>query len=183
MPQRIAHKNVENSAADDARQGAPGRSGGFTPCPGEILHPTSSQQDDGEVSQRSQHVRRVALAYRGEILVESLVADPVTLVLDSPVPADQRCKTYGIRTLRRATGDAMDDISAHLARLDLRALPTHRPDLGDMREIDEVVDLGAGPDLTNLDATVGLLLRPVLRGEMRSIPKPQCLRGGSSDCL
>jgi hypothetical protein len=67
--------------------------------------------------------------------------------------------------LRTAAGDDRYELMTSSASLPLGHDALDQSDLATVGEVDVVVELGRGPDATDLDATVSLVKRLVLRGE------------------
>jgi hypothetical protein len=68
----------------------------------------------------------------------------------------------------RKTGDAVDGLAALFVAGKLGGTALYTEDLADIGEIQIVVELCAGPDVTDFQPSVGLLNGGVLRGEKRS---------------
>jgi len=134
---------------------------------GDVSGAGQAQQADDEVSQAGEHLGGVTGAHPTAVLVEGDVSDPVEAVFDGPVPPGKGEELFGGSSMRGAGGEAADRFPADLSGGAALGDALDQEDLGDVGEVEVVVELGAGPDAADLQAAVGFINGFVLRGEKR----------------
>jgi hypothetical protein len=92
----------------------------------------------------------------------------VQAVFDGPVGAAELQYSCRLGFLSRKTGDAVGGLAALFVAGKVGGAALYTEDLADIGEIQIVVELCAGPDLTDFQSSVGLINGGVLRGEKRS---------------
>lgn len=170
------------SAPEHQAQRAMGAEGEEAQHAGQILWSGAGQTDeaDGEVAQGGQDLGSEALAHAAAILVEGDVADPVQAVFDAPVAAVELDEALGGGLLWGQAGDEIGPLGGGTAFSVDGALDAG--DLGEVGEVEVVVEEGGGPGGTQLDAPVALigLLGRGGKPTSRSLPGP---RARWVDCL
>ena len=152
-------------------------------CGGDRPGPGQAKQADGEVSQAGEHLGAVACAHTTAVLVEGDIAHPMQTILNGPVASGSLEQLGRRRLVGRARRDATDDFTVELARGDDLADPFDLEDLPAVGKPDVVVDLGARPDPSGLEAAVALFDGLVVRGEKRPDRAPRYRREGWVGCL
>jgi hypothetical protein len=117
------------------------------------------------------------------VFIEGDIADPVQAVFDGPVGAAELQDAGRLGFLSRKTGDAVDGLAAVFIAGQLGGAAFYTKDLAEIGEIQIMVELGAGPDVTDFQSSVGLINGGVLRGEKRSDPALRCPFAGLLGCL
>ncbi len=88
-------------------------------------------------------------------------------VFNTPMLSVEMKQAAGISFLSRCAGNPTDDFCCGFVELDLGYFTADTEDLSHMREIEVSIELGACPDLPDLEAAVPLIDGLVLRGEKR----------------
>jgi hypothetical protein len=106
------------------------RAGAF---PGRVAQPGGDvglagqlQQANRQVAQAGHHLLAVPGTDLGAVLVEGDIANSARTILDLPLPADQHAQTGGVGTAGVQAGDAVDDLGARLAALQVGDVPGER---------------------------------------------------------
>jgi hypothetical protein len=102
------------------------------------------------------------------VFIEGDIAHPVQAIFDGPMTATQVQQTGWIGLLGAEAGDGVDGFAALFFFEDFGDIALDAQDLADIGEVQIGVELGAGPDVTELQSTVGFIDGRVLRGEKRS---------------
>lgn len=97
------------------------------------------------------------------VLVEGDVADVVVAILDGPVLAVRLEQRLGVGPLGATRSNEVDVLGALFARALVVAIALDASRLGEMREVEVIVEDGGGPDSAALDATVAAA--PLLSAE------------------
>ncbi len=142
-----------------------GAGGEGTADRGDISGAGQAQQADGEVSQAGEHLGAMAGAGSTAVLVEGHVSDPMEAVFDGPVCPEEGEELFGGCATRGAGGDAVDPFLSERFGGALFGDALDEEDLGDVGEVEVVIERGAGPDAADLEAAVALIDGFLLRGE------------------
>ena len=117
------------------------------------------------------------------VLIECHVADPVKAVFNAPVVAARIEKKRGIGAFGFETGDSVNGFGGEFVAGEVRRFTANRADLLGMRKIQVSLQIGAGPDVADLDASMSFINGGVLRGEKTPVSDRRCLDARWVDCL
>ena len=104
-------------------------------------------------------------------------------VFNTPVFAAGIKQTFGVGVLGFETGNPIDGFRGELVSDQVRGFTANGADLLGMREIHVSVQIGAGPDVADLQPAMGFIDRGVLRGEKTPVLDRRYLDGGWVDFL
>ena len=154
---------------------------------GELYGSRQAQQADRHVAQRRHHVRTPCPAHLGTIFVIGPVAHVVQAVLDLPVAASVGEHLRRRRPPWGQARHAVDRVHRGLAALYRVAVQVggcapNAEDLSDVRKVEIVVQLDAGPDLPLFQASMAFIDRRVLRGGKRRDRGSRCPAEASAGC-
>ncbi len=83
---------------------------------------------------------------------------------------------------RTEAGDSVDRFAAMFAGNHLSAVALNAKTLGYMRKVQIIIEFGAGPDTTPIQAAMGFLNGDVFRGEKRQNLHQRCPDASRTDC-
>ena len=124
-----------------------------------------------------------APAHTAAVFVEGHIADPMEPVFNRPMVSAQGEQALGIGLLGFQAGEAINGFGAELLGDLIGGVPADREDLTHMGKGDVIVQIGAGPDMTDFQSAVILIGRGVLRGEKTPTSGQRYLDGAWADCL
>lgn len=104
-------------------------------------------------------------------------------ILDAPMAAVEAEETTRIGFFGGQAGDSKDCFVRGFVGFNAGYLTVDAKDLADVGEIDVVIQFRAGPNLSDLKATMSLIDGLVLRGEKRPGSGPRYLLSRWADCL
>lgn len=99
------------------------------------------------------------------VFSEADISNIVDTILNGPVASGKFQESFRGSLLRTEGGHCVEGLVGFLARGEMLTEALDAKDLGHVGELEVVVELGAGANLSNLDATVGLFNGGGLRGE------------------
>ena len=154
---------------------------------GDVLGSRQTQEADRHVAQRRHHVRTSGPAHLGTIFVIDHVPHVVQAILDLPVTAvvgeHLRRRRPLWRQARQAVDRFLDGFAAfHHVAVQVGCRAPNAEDLSDVREVEVVVQLDAGPDLPLLQAPMALVEGRVLRGGEHRDRGSRCPVAASAGC-
>ena len=119
----------------------------------------------GEIAQTCHDLGAVIRSDPGTVLTERFVPDIVKPVFDSPMRAVDRQQPFRIRPLLIHTCNEIHHLVFGLSRLQRFPNPFHARDLGAIGKVNVAIEFRAAPNSADLQASVRLVHRFVLRGE------------------
>ena len=119
----------------------------------------------------------------GTILIEGDIAQPMETILDGPMATTEFEQSLRRSLVRSKASQAVDGFSARLAGGDFGGVATDGKDLSSVREVEIIFELGATPNRTLFEPSMGFIEGVVLRGEELGVPRRQCLGAGWADYL
>jgi hypothetical protein len=99
------------------------------------------------------------------VFSEADISNIVDTILNGPVASGKFQESFRGSLLTTEGGHCVEGLVGFLARGEMLTEALDAKDLGHIGELEVVVELGAGANLSNLDATVGLFNGGGLRGE------------------
>lgn len=124
---------------------------------GHVREAGQTAEGDGEVVQAGHDRWTVADTDTRAVLAEGHVADIMGAVLDAPVAAVELQQAVRVSLLRRQTGHEEDGLVALLTGFELGDFAFDATDLGDIGEVDIIVEGGGGQQAALLQAPVALI--------------------------
>lgn len=105
------------------------------------------------------------LANPAAIFVKGHISNPVEPIFNRPVLPIENQQAGRVRFLWTPTGNPVDRLGAEFCGDDLGDIALDTEDLSGVREIEVIVQLGAGPDVADFQTAMRFIGRGVLRGE------------------
>lgn len=159
------------SAADQSK-GQMRSSAQFAHCRSNIFVLGQTQETDGKIAQAGHQKRAGPGANLRTVFVEGHVPYPMVSVFNLPMAPIQLQQALRLRLGGRETGNQISGFLLGFPGLQIFGEAFDDGDLPAVREIDIVVEFGAGPDLPGFQPAVAFIGGFVLRGE-----KPRSSRG------
>lgn len=116
-----------------------------------------------------------ATAHLGSVFIKGHIANPVKTIFNAPVVTagvEQACRVgaFGFET-----GDSVDGFGGEFVAGEVRRFTANRADLLGVRKIQVSLQFGAGPDVADLEPSMGFINGGVLRGEKTPVSDRRCL--------
>src|SRR5512135_3618989 len=109
---------------------------------------------NSESAHSSDILRAVAGSDSPSVFIVVPVQNVMTTILNRPVAAIYLEHTLRSRFFGCSAGDAISHLTRALARFFIGEVTFNREGLTDMRKVQIVIELGCGPDLSNLDSSM-----------------------------
>lgn len=132
---------------------------------GDVGGAEQAQQGDGEVAQGRHDGGSAVGANSGAVLVEGDIAHVVGAVLDAPVAAAELEQAFGGGLFGGQVGDEEHGLGALFARFEVGDVSFETTDLGEVGEIEVLVEGGGGAEAAVLEATVAFIEGFAVQGE------------------
>ena len=124
----------------------------------------------------------MGLADAAAVLIEGDIANVVEAVFDGPMTAAEVEQAGGVGFAGDQAGDAVNGFAVRFGADQVGGVALDAEDLADVGEVQIIVEFGAGPDLADFQAAVGLIGGGVFWGEKSSSGARRCPGASRADC-